>query len=175
MSYLKPRKGAAHSGGAAKHKARKRSYERINFLPFADAMFSGVAIVIIIFMNYGHKHVQEINRPQADFILRCEGASAYEYSVLFLKSGSEKGLAAEKRVGNDEIENEIREKLRRWPELSARLLVQQNPGNRQCTADLKQKLDRLRGNMIKEGRSGMALPLYSIVFQDDSGNRAGER
>jgi hypothetical protein len=155
------------SGARLRHSSRKKLYERINFLPFADAMFSGVAIVIIIFINYAQKSPQDISRPQADIILQCEDAAAGNYTVHFLKADPPAKPAVLKTVAKAEIEHELKARLGAWPELSARLLVQETTGNRGCTEALNGVLETLRESIVRNGRTGLAVPIYSTLFLDD--------
>jgi hypothetical protein len=149
-------------------RASNKLYERINFLPFADAMFSGVAIVIIILVSYSQKSSEAVSRPQADIILRCElGSTFNSYTVRFAEAEPGKENAAGPNVAGENVIPEIKRQLGLWPELTVRVLLLESQANWYCTDLLKKELERLRDSLVEDGRTGMAIPLIAVAYRDD--------
>lgn len=157
-------------------KTRARLYERINFLPFADAMFSGVAILIIILVSLSQRSSETVSHPQADIILRCEpGAALGSYSAVIVEAaGSIPGFRAGRAIEDGRIRREIENWLGQWPELSARILLQEYTGNRFCADALKDDLETLHNRLAAEGRAGKAIPLISVAYAAGSLTRNGQ-
>lgn len=143
-----------------------RLYERINFLPFADAMFSGVAILIILLVSFSQKSFVAVSRPQADMVLRCDIGPSGRYTVTFVTPGGDNKTAAGKTLPDDDAAAEIERQLALFPELSARLLLLEYPGNWYCTDKLKERLEQLRDKLAEDGRSGKAIPLMAVSYLD---------
>jgi hypothetical protein len=175
-------------------KTRASPYGRINFLPFADAMFSGVAIVIIILVSFNQSSSNAVSRPQADIVLRCKpGASIGSYSARFAQeagsiygfaagrvikpgasigysvlivqeAGSIPGFAAGRVIEDVNAGPEIEKWLSLWPDLSARILLQEFPENRACAGLLKAEIEKLQKRIAADDRSGKAIPLISVSY-----------
>ena len=147
-------------------KTRSGLYERINFLPFADAMFSGVAIVIIILVSFNQRSAETVSHPQADMVLRCDqGATIGSYSVTIVNASAPiPGFAQGRVIEDAKIAADVENWLSQWPDLSARILLQENPENGGCAVQLRSELETVQKRVAIEGRSGKAIPLISVAY-----------
>jgi len=155
-------------------KASAKLYERINFLPFADAMFSGVAILIIILVSFSQKSFVAVSRPQADMVMRCDLGAGGAYTVTFIPNGASKDPAVGKTFADKDAIAEIERQLGLWPELSSRLLLLEYAGNWYCTDKLKEQLEKLRDRLAADGRTGKAIPLIAVSFASETNAHGGQ-
>ena len=141
-----------------------------NFLPMVDAVTGAVSILIVMIVLHQHSEGESGERPQADLVMACErvGPTPLDYQVRFAAGATPRQAGPFGRKDTSALLKNVQIVLESWPHLAMRIALHVDASAHACAEDVRLLVDQERDRIVEAGRTGLAVPIFSVVYKTRS-------